>query len=269
MSKRPAQKNNRKRNKPTAQKPKFGKLKIFIKLTFAILALYAFGWGVNSGWESFLDWFETTSWGKLQNVEIRGLERLPESAILDILDIKTGAGLMHLDLSKYEEKVTSLAGIKETRIRRKIPGKLIVMIVERRPVASVSAGELKLVDAEGVVFPVVNPHEIIDLPVVSCNYGKSDAASEKICETVNFVLNIKEKYPVLYTHLSEISTDGNGIKLYLRRGGALIKSEQGYNVSELDVLDAFLKNEIERLPLDLELVDLSFEGVVIARAGKG
>lgn len=129
-----------------------------ILLTLAIGALWTGGTRVAEA-VSALDTFRITE------VDIVGLESMERGDILALLDVTRDNSVWD-DLGVWEERLALHPLLKEARVTRRIPGTLIVELIERRPVALASKPVLEPVDGDGVFLPLDPALRRMDLPVL-------------------------------------------------------------------------------------------------------
>ena len=89
----------------------------------------------------------------VERVEVEGTRRLSVAEVREVADVPDGVPLARLDLVAVELRVQSLAAVRSVDVSRRWPHSITVEVEERRPVAGVQiAGELRALDADGVVF---------------------------------------------------------------------------------------------------------------------
>jgi len=130
-----------------------------ILVTVAVAGLWTGGSRVAEA-VSTLDTFRVT------NVEIVGLESVERGEILALLDV-TQESRVWDDLDTWEARLATHPLLKEAQVRRRIPGTLVVDLVERRAVALAPTPVLEPVDAEGVLLPLDPAERRMDLPVLA------------------------------------------------------------------------------------------------------
>lgn len=106
-----------------------------------------------------LDTFQVT------DVEISGLESLDRGEILALLNV-TRESSVWTSTETWERRLAVHPMLKEAHVQRKIPGTLMVRVVERRPVALAPTPTLEPVDGEGVRLPLDPAEQRLDLPVL-------------------------------------------------------------------------------------------------------
>lgn len=216
-------------------------------------------------WNRVVDWLDKTPWGRLQQIEVRGLERLPESDILAELEIEPGVSLMSFPFDSVANRITALPSVKNARVLRRLPGRLIIKVEERRPIAALVRGEIMLVDREGVAFPLIGSGEVINLPVL--NIPDCIENQDIFSEAVALISDVNTKYPVLYDNLSEVTFKNSGIELRIRTGGAQVRYSGELDANRLVTLEAFLQQKGKNLPGDLSYIDLRFDRMIVTGTG--
>jgi cell division protein FtsQ len=95
------------------------------------------------------DWVLRTPLLATRTVEVTGVRRLDEGAVLAAAGIEPGTNLFALDVLAAEGRVAALPGVRRAHVVRHLPDRVTVLVEEREPHALVNAGELHWVDAEG------------------------------------------------------------------------------------------------------------------------
>lgn len=113
----------------------------------------------------------------LKTIEITTDGNLNRETILHAADISEGRNLFSIDLPKVREKLDALPQVEECRIQRILPGKIVISIQERRPVAwvvppdrntgSFNFEDAYLVDKRGILLkPKSLAPEYLGLPLI-------------------------------------------------------------------------------------------------------
>ncbi|NQT33761.1 FtsQ-type POTRA domain-containing protein [bacterium] len=216
-------------------------------------------WSGSLGFSAGKKWISGTSWSILEQVEVSGLIRLPEHDILTVLNLKPGLNLMKLELDSISSKVMDVTGVKYARAVRRLPGRLVIKVEERVPIAAMGNGELILIDDEGIPFPPVYSGEVLDIPIITGKIQPVMSDSGYV-STYELLMNIKNNYTQIYDYLGEIMYKKGELKLRLRQGGALVGSVDD---DLLDDLELFLTQKGGELPAEMDYVDFRFPAMVI------
>jgi len=212
-------------------------------------------------WSMTVRWLDSMPWGRLQRIEVMGMDRLSRDMILTCANLPMGISLFHYPFELTAEKIEALPGIKKTHCFRRVPGRLIIKIVEREPIMAVALDRIFLMDRDGVRFEPLGTYEIVDVPFITSVRKKINRT--ELDMAIDLMVEIYEEHRTLYDHLSEIRTGMDGISIILRQGGAEVILNNELNKDHLELLDAFLSQKSSVLPPDLKYVDLRFGQMVI------
>lgn len=164
---------------------RFGTLRLWfrakIKLGLVLLGVIV-GFGVIAGMIYFLHSQKTYL---IQEVVVQGNQQTPSLAIVSLVDEIAGDSLLLLSTSYIEQRLlAAFPYLKEVTVSKVLPGKLIIDIAERFPVAAVvNLAGVYMVDAEGVVVTVVTEQEAVELTesqrIVISGFGDPNAEYTK------------------------------------------------------------------------------------------
>ena len=224
-----------------------------------IVTVVAFWWGGSQLWQVGMRWLSGTSWAIMDRIEVKGLVRLPEHDIITAAAVPDSSNLLKLNLDSVSARVTKLPGIKGVRTVARLPGRLVIRVEERIPIAAVGIGELVLIDDQKAAFPPEYGGEVLDVPIITGKM-KINRNDPDFDLASSIIIRIKEDYPSVYDHLSEMHLIDGTVEMRLRQGGALIKS---IDMENLENLDLFLSQKGESLPTNIDYVDMRFPTMVI------
>jgi len=104
---------------------------------------------------------------RVRRVEIEGVRYAAPDEIVSRLRVDTTASVWD-DVSPLEARVVEHPQVRAVRIRRKLPGTLVVVVTENPPVALVNTPRgLVVTDAAGDSLPVDPTSMDLDLPVLA------------------------------------------------------------------------------------------------------
>jgi len=90
---------------------------------------------------------------QVSSVKIAGNNYLPESKIISTARITAGENIFLIDLDEVGSRFLNIIQIKGVKIRRKLPGTIVIEIKERAPFAiAVIGGTTSLIDNEGYII---------------------------------------------------------------------------------------------------------------------
>jgi cell division septal protein FtsQ len=113
----------------------------------------------------------------LKTIEVTSDGNLSRETILRTADIAEGQNIFSIDLPKVQEKLGTLPQVEDSRIQRILPGKIVISIQERRPVAwvvppdtntgSFNFEDAYLVDRRGILLKTRSlAPEYLGLPLI-------------------------------------------------------------------------------------------------------
>ncbi len=137
---------------------------------------------------------------RVRRVEIEGLRYAAPDEIVSRLRVDTLASVWD-KLAPLEARVAEHSQVRAVRIRRKLPGTLVVVVTENPPVALINTPRgLIVADADGDSLPVDPTRMDVDLPVLA---RKDSLLLRLLAET-----QVEE--PALFARLSEVRRVGRG-----------------------------------------------------------
>jgi len=152
---------------------------------------------------------------RVRNVVVEGTRFLSPDSVVSRLGIDTLRSVFD-DTPPLEQKVRTLPQVADVKIRRKLPGTLIVSVSENPPVALAPGPQgLEPVDSLGISLPIDPALEpALDLPVTN----QRDVALTRM------LADIRERSSALFRRISEVSRTGSGdVLLLLTSGSAPMK----------------------------------------------
>jgi cell division protein FtsQ len=112
------------------------------------------------------------------DIEVEGRETTDAATIMAALSAGRGTPILAVSPSRAKEKLESLPWVRSAAIERRLPGTLLVRLVERHPLAVWQhAGKQELIDREGAVIPVKDLTRFARLPTVVGEDAASHAAA--------------------------------------------------------------------------------------------
>ncbi len=135
------------------------RLRTLFRLSLLAVVLSSPWWG-RAGLRA-MDFF------RVRRVELQGVRYATPDEIVSRLRVDTTASVWD-DVSALEARVREHPQVREVRIRRKLPGTLVVIVTEKPPVALVNTPRgLTVMDAAGDTLPVDPTAVDVDLPVLA------------------------------------------------------------------------------------------------------
>jgi cell division protein FtsQ len=105
---------------------------------------------------------------EVRDVEVTGMERVDQVKVYDIVLAEMDRSMPMVDVEKVRGDLLQYGWIKDARVSRRLPDRLVVDIVERKPTAIWQrGGKYSLIDAEGNILQNVKTAEVGDLPLLN------------------------------------------------------------------------------------------------------
>ena len=171
-------------------------------LFFGVLVNYAIDWSLLSG-----D-FDLTA------TEIRGNNILAPDEIIALAKIPFAQSLTDIDLKAIQRRVEEHSYIKGARVSRDFPKKISIDVVERQPMAYLNLTNFLVIDDEGVVMPLRHDDMEFNVPTLT-GFNPAEelypvglkCLSHKTLEAVSYLASIRDRFPVLFEDISELTVD--------------------------------------------------------------
>lgn len=105
---------------------------------------------------------------EVKDVEVTGMERVDQLKVYNIVLAEMDRSMPMVDIEKVRADLLQYGWIKDARVSRRLPDRLAVEIVERKPTAVWQRnGKYSLIDAEGTVLENVTAAEVGELPLLN------------------------------------------------------------------------------------------------------
>ncbi len=164
----------------------------------AVIAFAAFGslfWAAPK-MLSGLDYFH------VQTVQLEGARFLAPTTVVAALGADTTASVFD-DPRTFQAKVESLPLVATARVRRRLPGTLVVTIIERTPVALIATPDgFRAVDSAGTRLPIDPAVTAFDAPVVLPPLGARDSAADR--RLYNLLGAVRATDPTLFDAIEDV-----------------------------------------------------------------
>lgn len=211
------------------------------------------------------------SWFEVRRVEVSGTRLLAPHAVLEASGIRRGQNVWD-DAEGWERALRAHPAVAGARVTRRLPHTLRVRVEEKRPVALVEAGDLRLATASGELLPLDPARAPVDLPIVRGDWSapaQREAARRVLAETGR----LADLAPGLVAEISEVRAGAAGPgELVLSHRLAEIVLPAGLGSDRLAQLRAVLADLERRRPAagpetsgGTARVDLRFRDQIVVR----
>jgi cell division protein FtsQ len=193
------------------------------------------------------------SFFRVRRVEILGAHYVAPGDILTRLHVDTMASVW--DPTKpLVARIATHPEIQSAVVRRKLPGTLVVEVVERVPVALVqAAGGMRVYDQRGVSLPIDPANTLVDAPVLM----QADA------RLLRLLGRMREQMPELYARVSAIRRVGKD-ELVVQLNSLPVRAMQDVTLERLAEVEP-VEGDLARKQLRVTEIDLRYRDQVIAR----
>ena len=104
---------------------------------------------------------------RVQHVVIEGRSNTPEAALTHAIGVTVGDSMVAFSLTAARQRIETLSWVEHATVERRLPGTVVVNLVERRPYAIWQHdGKFVLIDREGQVVANEEVTAFGDLPLV-------------------------------------------------------------------------------------------------------
>ena len=168
------------------------------RLRWTLVAVAAIAVVASPWWARFLA--SQLSYFRVRRVEIVGVQYIAPSDILTRLRVDTTRSVWD-DPTPLEDRVARHPQVSAVSIGRKLPGTLVVTVVEHLPIAFVSTDRgLLAFDEHGRQLPLDPSRVAVDLPIAA----RRDTALFRL------LAKVRAERPRLFARVSEIKRVGDG-----------------------------------------------------------
>jgi cell division protein FtsQ len=222
-----------------------------------------------------LGWLLTTPRLAVRTVEVEGARRLDEAAVRGAAGVEPGQNLLALDAAAAAARIRALPGVRDARVVRHLPDRVVLLVEEREPYALLNPGRsgpsgraarLVWVDPEGhPVVPEARPGAP-RLPILSgvdpAAPGRGDGATPGLRTGLALLRVVQRTGGRMAARISEIDLGrAEGPVLYTVEGTEVRVGADGWD-ERLARLDGVL-GELEARGERMAVVDLRFRDQVV------
>lgn len=207
---------------------------------------------------------------RVAEVAVEGAEYLTPDEILAAAAIPVGASVWD-DLEPLAARLREHPLVREAKIRRRLPGKLVVEVDEREPVALVPNPTLTPVDREARFLPLSAAGRRLDLPLLQPRFEADGDTREltpaQLGQLTSELSRLAELDPALHASVSEVGLDSWGhVLLHFDQPRVTLRYRAPLVPGRLNEGLRVLTDALEREPdKRLVSVDLRFADQVVVR----
>jgi cell division protein FtsQ len=112
-------------------------------------------------------WVRSHPYFLLQTIDVYGNRRLSKEAILEHIAVRVGESIWNFSARKLQMRLDAHPWIQRATVERELPGRVVIRVTERNPIAIVRFEELHFVDRRGHVLGPLGPEDSRDLPIIT------------------------------------------------------------------------------------------------------
>jgi len=237
----------------------FGVVKVGLGVVAVVGASVGVAWGAKQ-------YMLTSPRFSIKTVTVDGNQRLAPDEVARAAGVAVGDNVFAFDLDEARHKVESDPWVKSATVARKLPGSVVMKIVEHEPAAVIAIGErLFLASRAGEVFKELATEDPIDFPVITglepeAVVADREGTEKRIARALDLLdetakIAFITRYPVQEVHLEK---DGSLSMVVGRQAIVLALGHPPYK-GKLEQADrVFL--ELGKRKADAQMVFLDNEG---------
>ncbi len=203
----------------------------------------------------------TLDYFHVQTIQLEGARFLTPSAVIQALGADTSASTFD-DPARFAAKVERMPLVASATVRRRLPGTLVVTIVERIPVALVATRDgFRGVDSTGTRLPIDPAISAFDAPVVLPSLAPRDSVADR--RLFHLLGTIRAHDPALFDAIEEVRRV-SATEWHLRTTRQLVRVRPEVTLGRL--ADIFpVEQDLARRRIRAAELDLRYRNHVIAR----
>jgi cell division protein FtsQ len=104
---------------------------------------------------------------RVREVEVEGGRKIPKEILLSLTVMEGMPNLFSVKLKEVVKRLESHPWIEQVRVRKVFPHKIVIQVVERKPMAIIQLEELYYIDTQGEIFTPVGDRDEYNYPYVT------------------------------------------------------------------------------------------------------
>ncbi|MDY6861592.1 MAG: FtsQ-type POTRA domain-containing protein [Thermodesulfobacteriota bacterium] len=209
-----------------------------------------------------------TDFFQIERITVKGRYKSKEEEIINSSGLKYGENIFSFSIKKISSKVSENQWVQSAKVTRKLPGTVLIEVMERKPMALLHLDDFYLLDREGIAFKKVDwERDNVDLPVVSgvavagaLRQGKDKKFENKplpfVKKSLLFLNLLKENNVFQHSDISEIHMDPDfGLHLYCMKNVAQFQFGFSHYKEKLCILKKVMK-DLETRKIGYKSIDM-------------
>jgi cell division protein FtsQ len=227
--------------------------------------------GATAAGAAVYSWLGRSTLFSVRDVDMNSCAQVTRDEVAGMLAAGKGGTIWSLSAEAIGRRLLTHPWIREVRVRKVFPDRLVVRIEERRPVAMINLDVLYYVDEEGDVFKRLSAYDSKNFPIIT-GFSRADLSARDAVALRNLRRTIELLHQaesgVLSQNVSEIHFDPQeGFTLVTRDTGLALK------IGTMEPREAMQRIEealpkLSRLGKVRGAVDLKYAGRIFVRPGE-
>jgi cell division protein FtsQ len=210
---------------------------------------------------------------ELDKIEVQGCLRTDPQQIIKAASVSPETPMLNLRLREISQRIEALPWVRSCVVRRVLPDKLSLQVIERNPVALIRLDKLYYVDEDGTPFKEPAAGEALDYPIVTGWENEAWKRGERkdlIEEALWFIREVHNHPYLSKEGVSEIQFNEIGdLTIFMVQGGTMIHMHGGDMELKVRRLEEVWKSvTTKRLPVQYILYE-SPDRIVVGLEKRG
>jgi len=199
----------------------------------------------------------------LDEIVVLGNKRFSEKEIADLMGVRMGQNLFALSSERAASRLMASPWIRDARIRKEIPRRLLVRVEEAVPVALLKGKSgLALVDGRGNELEKLRGEPVSFLPVIVSPQGDRGQAFQS---ALNLAAVMKDSgLAAEKSHVEIYGFEKGAEEIAVKMDGFEVKFGEGRYRDKLAMLTD-LSGEVQKRAIEVDYIDLRFADRVIVK----
>lgn len=216
-----------------------------------------------------IEWAKKQSVFAFEEIIVAGNRFISANEIRQLAKVDSKQKLFEIDLNAIEVRVEKHQLVKKATVSRRLPGSIVVEIIERQPIAVLDGAKRIAIDEDGKLLTKLSSKHAAACPLITgVNYSGKLSDFPEMQHILEFLRFAKMNEKNLYVQISKILYSQNsGVCFYLMPSKVKVvvgNEDFAARTSNFFVLWNHLEKE-NRLSA-IEYLDLRFNQQVVVRA---
>lgn len=211
----------------------------------------------------FFGYLYTSPYFRIREIIVNGEKKLSEIEVLNLARIDIGSNILAVGLKDISKRIEQHPWVEQAMVKRRLPRKIVIDIIERTPAVMINLDRLYLVDKKGLIFKEVGPEDFFDIPVLtgleSEDPANNESVPKRLIEKALSILYVATKGKFMGTkEISEIHMDPcAGLTLFTVKDATQVKLGFGDYTEKLNNLKKIMA-DLEKRREKAEYINLSY-----------